>query len=178
MEQVEQVTEDQNEQIAERLQALREAAWRPAEPPPAAEPGDQATAEPSGPPRILDYLKEKWHVQERPFVSHTPLIGPLIARFREAWNSVSTRWYVRLLLQQQNEFNWLVVQRLQEVEEFEEVQSLAGELDERALDNDREAMALAREAGELTYAVVRLEKRLAELETRLEKMALSPGRES
>jgi len=175
---MEQVTEDQDRQIAERLQALREAAWRPTEPPPAAERGDQATAQPSGPPRILDQLKAKWHVQEQPFISHTPLIGPLIARFREAWNSVSTRWYVRLILQQQNEFNWLVVQRLQELEGFEEVQSLVGELDERTLDNDREAMTLAREAGELTYAVVRLEKRLAELETRLEKMALSTGRES
>ena len=38
-----------------------------------------------------------------------PVFGPLIARLRAAWNSVSTKWYVRPLLQQQNEFNELVV---------------------------------------------------------------------
>jgi uncharacterized protein YceH (UPF0502 family) len=64
------------------------------------------------------------------------------------------------------------------LERFEEVQNLVGELDEWALDNDRGGTALAREVGELTCAVVRLEKRLAELETRLEKMTLSPGQES
>jgi len=172
-----QVTEDQDRQIVEKLQMLREAAWRPDDSSPAAEPGDQSTTEPAGPPRVLDQLKAKWRVQEWPFVSHIRVVGPLIARFREAWNSVSTKWYVRPLLQQQNEFNWLVVQRLQELERFEEVQNLVGELDEWALDNDRDGTALAREVGELTYAVVRLEKRLAELETRLEKVTASPEQE-
>lgn len=126
----------------------------------------------------MDQLKAKWRVQERPFVSHVPLVGPIIARFREAWNSVSTKWYVRLLLQQQNEFNRLVVQRLQELEKFEEVEGLVAELDEWALDDDREGTALAREVGELTYAAVRLEKRLAELETRLKTLMSSSGQES
>ena len=43
-------------------------------------------------------LVEKSRVVERPFTSNVPLAGPFIARFREAWNSVSTKWYVRPLL--------------------------------------------------------------------------------
>jgi GT2 family glycosyltransferase/chaperonin cofactor prefoldin len=175
---MEQIMEDQSRQIAERLQALREAARHPTQPPLSAETGGQSTAKPAGPPRVVDQLKAKWRVQERPFVSHVPLIGPIIARFREAWNNVSTKWYVRLLLQQQNEFNRLVVQRLQELEKFEEVEGLVAELDEWALDDDREGTALAREVGELTYAAVRLEKRLAELETRLKTLMSSSGQES
>jgi len=41
------------------------------------------------------------------------VVGPLIARLRAAWNSVSTKWYVRSLLQQQNEFNELTVNQLE-----------------------------------------------------------------
>jgi GT2 family glycosyltransferase len=46
-----------------------------------------------------------WRVVERPFISSVPLIGPLIARFRDAWNNVAARWYVRGLLLQQLEIN-------------------------------------------------------------------------
>jgi GT2 family glycosyltransferase/chaperonin cofactor prefoldin len=175
---VQRVTDEQKRQIAERLQALREAAWHPPETSPAGEPGDQMTPEPARPPRVLDLLKEKWRVQERPFASHTPVVGPLIARFREAWNNVAAKWYVRPLVQQQNEFNALVVQRLQALESFEELQDLATELDARVLDNDRDDTALARKVGELTYAALRLEQRLAELEKRLESIAPSSEQKS
>jgi GT2 family glycosyltransferase len=175
---VEQVTDEQKRQIAERLQALREAAWHPPETSPVGEPDDQMVAEPVRPPRVLGLLKEKWRVQERPFVSHAPIVGPLIARFRETWNNVAAKWYVRPLLRQQNEFNALVVQRLEVLESFEELRDLATELDARVLDNDRDDTALAREVGELTYAVVRLEQHLAELEKRLESIAPSSGPKS
>ncbi len=46
-----------------------------------------------------------WAVEERPFRSDLPVLGPWIARFRALWNSVSTRWYVLPLLEQQNEIN-------------------------------------------------------------------------
>jgi GT2 family glycosyltransferase len=49
---------------------------------------------------------------ERPFTSAVPLIGPLIARFRTAWNNVASRWYLGHLMAQQNEFNRLVVAQL------------------------------------------------------------------
>ena len=53
-----------------------------------------------------------WEVQERPFVSSVPIIGPLIAWFRTLWNSVSTKWFVRDMRQQQNEVNRIVVKHL------------------------------------------------------------------
>jgi hypothetical protein len=53
----------------------------------------------------LDQLQSAATLQEYRFRSQIPLVGPLIARFRELWNGVSTRWYVRPLIQQQSEFN-------------------------------------------------------------------------
>ena len=44
-------------------------------------------------------------VREQPFVSHAPLVGPLLVRLRQAWNWMSTTWYVRPLTAQQNQFN-------------------------------------------------------------------------
>ena len=189
-----QVTEEQNREIAEKLRALRHAAWKPGEPAPTSGSEDQPTSVSAAPRRASDQadrphpadkphpLEEKWQIQERPFVSHVPLIGPLIARLREAWNRISTKWYVLPLVQQQNEFNWLVMRRFRELERlearFEKVQSLVGELDERVLVEDSEAMELAREVGELTYAVVRLEKRLSELTSRLERVMASSEQES
>ena len=173
-----QVTEEQNSEIAEKLRVLRQAAWKPEEPVPASGPDDQSASEPVGRLRLSDRMEEKWQIQERPFVSHMPLIGPLIVRLREAWNRISTKWYVLPLIHQQNELNWLVMRRFRELDGFDEVQSLAQELDERVLVDDREAMELAREMGELTYAVVRMEKRLSELEARLDEIASSSGKGS
>ena len=53
-----------------------------------------------------------WEVQERLFVSSVPLVGPLIAWFRTLWNSVSTKWFVRDIRQQQNEVNRIVLKHL------------------------------------------------------------------
>lgn len=58
--------------------------------------------------RLVADLESRWLVREQPFVSRAPLIGRLIAAFRSTWNSVSTRWYVLPLLQQQVEFNGAV----------------------------------------------------------------------
>jgi GT2 family glycosyltransferase len=46
-----------------------------------------------------------WQVTERPFTSPVPLLGPFIALFRDMWNNVAARWYVRGLLVQQLEIN-------------------------------------------------------------------------
>ncbi len=49
-------------------------------------------------------------VREQPFASGLPVLGPLIAQVRSAWNWMSTKWYVLPLLQQQNAFNTNVAQ--------------------------------------------------------------------
>lgn len=83
-----------------------------------------------------DWLLKKSQVRERPFTSTTPIIGPLLVRFREVWNSVATKWYVRPLLQQQNSFNQLVVSQLREHDQWfvlqdQEQTALANELADR-----------------------------------------------
>ena len=89
-------------------------------------------------------------LSERPFVSTVPLVGPLIARFRTAWNDVASRWYLGHLMAQQNEFNRLAVIEMARME---------SEL--------REQMALLEEqvvvTAELQEEIERLRSRLVEL---------------
>ena len=61
-------------------------------------------------------LSENAQLQPQPFVSHAPVIGPLIAWVRTTWNNVAARWYVQAVVEQQNEFNQLVVEQLQVME--------------------------------------------------------------
>jgi hypothetical protein len=61
----------------------------------------------------LAVAQEKAMVRERPFTSRTPLLGALIVRMREAWNWMSTKWWVRPLVEQQNDFNLEVLASLQ-----------------------------------------------------------------
>lgn len=56
-------------------------------------------------PRLLADLVAQGAVEEQPFRSNVPILGNGIVAFREAWNNVSTRWYVLPLLQQQVAFN-------------------------------------------------------------------------
>lgn len=98
----------------------------------------------------LARLSAATELHERPFTSDVPLIGPLIARFRAAWNNVASRWYLGHLMTQQNEFNRLAVIEMARLEQ---------EL--------REQMALLEEqvvaSVELREEIDRLQARLAEL---------------
>ena len=69
----------------------------------------------------LDTLREHIAVlegnmllHEEPFESNAPVIGPLIVRFRYIWNWMSTRWYVKPIMKQQNDFNTSATQTLRE----------------------------------------------------------------
>ncbi len=64
----------------------------------------------------LNRLSAAAVLQERPFTSDVPLLGPLIARFRSAWNNVASRWYVGHYVTQQNEFNRLAFQQIERYE--------------------------------------------------------------
>ena len=103
------------------------------------------------------WLEEKAEVQERPFRSEMAVVGPLIARFREMWNSVATKWYVRPLLQQQNSFNRLVVERLHDH-------------DRRLIEQDREQTARDHDGAELRTQLARTNRRLAALEAEVERL--------
>jgi hypothetical protein len=113
--------------------------------------------------RDADPLASMWEVTERPFTSDTPVIGSLIVRLRELWNWMSTRWYVRALLEQQNRFNYRILQRVTELETHV--------LD---FDADRESTVLTREMGELRVRLTTLEQRIdremSALHTRLDRI--------
>ncbi len=71
--------------------------------------GDAGDSAAPGMDAILAELNIRWTVREVPFESGVPVLGKLIVALRNFWNWMSTKWYVRGLLQQQVEFNALVV---------------------------------------------------------------------
>lgn len=67
-------------------------------------------------PATVETLRQKAQLQEAPFTSAVPLVGSLVARFREAWHSVAGRWQLRAVIQQQNAFNALLVAHLERLD--------------------------------------------------------------
>ncbi len=53
-------------------------------------------------------------VEERPFSSTTPLIGPILVKLRTLWLNMAARWYIRPLTTQQNSFNHALITELRE----------------------------------------------------------------
>lgn len=103
------------------------------------------------------WMAAKSQVEERPFTSETAVIGSLIARFREFWNSISTKWYVRPLLQQQNEFNRLITQAIQEHDEW-------------LIALDREQTALTHNTAEITAQLIQMNRLLQSVDEKLSRL--------
>lgn len=57
----------------------------------------------------LESMENTRLLKEQPFVSSTPVLGPLIVGLRTIWNSISTKWYVLPIMQWQNKFNMNIV---------------------------------------------------------------------
>lgn len=127
----------------------------------------------------VEKLQRQAYLTPQPLTSETPVVGGVIAWFRNAWNSVSTRWYVAPLVQQQNEFNQSVVDELRTIKG--DIQSLRSELhtlavaqqnmrqlldeiSDRLIANDRDVIALTHDLGKVTYAVIRLDEDLKRLD--------------
>ena len=53
---------------------------------------------------VLD-LHARGYLREPDFKSGAPLIGPLIVTIRRFWNWMSTKWYLRPILEQQSAVN-------------------------------------------------------------------------
>lgn len=117
-------------------------------------------------------LQQRACLTPRPLTSNMPVIGGLIAWFRNAWNSVSTRWYIAPLIQQQNEFNQGVVDELRAIKDElhtlaiaqQELNQLIDEISDRLIANDRDVVALTHDLGKVTYAVIRLDEDLKRLD--------------
>jgi GT2 family glycosyltransferase len=95
-------------------------------------------------------LQARWDIKERPFHSDAPIVGGGIAAFRHAWNSVSTRWYVLPILQQQIDFNSTVVNLMNALRHSiqQTLDSLKGQRRDVA-QNMREIDTLARQVAHL-----------------------------
>jgi hypothetical protein len=129
---------------------------------------DQGEKEKQQEERAMAWLQEKGQLKERPFSSSVPLLGPLIVRFRSLWNSVAAKWYVRPLIQQQNEFNALLVQRLGDLEE---------QIVPQIIEQDREQTRLGRETAELGLQIAQLNRLLQALEEGLARLEEDGGTE-
>lgn len=109
----------------------------------------------------LTWLQEKGQLQEQPFTSSVPLLGPLIVWFRSAWNSVAAKWVIRPVIQQQNEFNALLVQHMSNFE---------SQVFEQIIEQDREQTTLIREMGELDLQLTQMIRILEAIDGRLARM--------
>lgn len=122
--------------------------------------------------RSIMELQQRACLTPRPLTSNTPVIGGFIAWFRNAWNSVSTQWYIAPLIQQQNEFNQGVVDELRALRDElhtlaiaqQELNQLIREISDRLIANDRDVTALTHDLGKVTYAVIRLDEDLKRLD--------------
>lgn len=64
----------------------------------------------------LAELQEQWAIREPSFTSKAPVVGPVIVGVRSAWNWMSTKWYVRVIVQQIQNFHLLTVRAFQDVD--------------------------------------------------------------
>lgn len=88
----------------------------------------------------LEELRQRTTPLEYEFTSAARGVGGLVVRFREAWNSVATKWQVRPMMARQSAFNRALVDWL------ERPPGLA-ELDAGLVEHDRKATALNRDVG-------------------------------
>jgi len=116
------------------------------------------------PPLPLTELAQKWEVQERPFAAQTPIIGPLIAAFRSAWNKISTKWYVLPMVQQQNEFNERTLHHLQQQWQMMENQHAW------LINQSREQGELVHDLGEISVQLRLLQQQLEQINHRLDAL--------
>ena len=93
-----------------------------------------------------DHLSAAGALREYRFASHTPAIGPLIARLRSAWYNVAARWGDRSIIDQQSAYN--------------------AEFDQRLILADHDLTNLTHTVAELTQQVIQLQQAVAALQAR------------
>lgn len=123
--------------------------------------------------QLMRELHTRAHVREQPFTSDKPFIGRLLVRFRETWNNVAARWYVRPMVQQQNLFNQTVVQMLRELMELnsqlDEMNRHLTQVEEWLISGDKDLSTLARQLAESEYRLRQWQRQTTETWAKLEK---------
>ena len=103
-------------------------------------------------------------VEERPFISTTPLIGSILVKLRTLWLNMAARWYIRPLTGQQNSFNHALLH---------ELQTTAVELNRRGeilLAQESDQIALQHQQADLHVELAQLEKNLTNIAARLQRL--------
>lgn len=134
-------------------------------PAPAAPPCDQPADLPADERQLLDQLAEvgrRWLVEEQPFRSTVPLLGPLIVWLRGRLIDAGPRWHTRQILAQQVEFNAAAYRALGSASAAALAARLEGQAAAALLVEQLEALS-TRQA-ELTARLAELERRLAALD--------------
>ncbi len=98
--------------------------------------------------------RNRWELEERPFTSSVPVVGGLIVAVRNVWNSVAAKWYVRPLLEQQNQYNRLFAE-------------LIDHFNRQLVDDARENSEISHDIAELTTLLTSINQTLESLEERL-----------
>jgi len=114
----------------------------------------------------MAWLQEKGRIEEQSFTSSVPLFGPLIVWIRSAWNGVAAKWVIQPIIQQQNEFNALIVQLMSNVE---------SQVFEQVIEQDREQTALIREMGEFSLQLNQMNRLLEVIDGRLARLEEESG---
>lgn len=123
----------------------------------------------------LNELRANWNVQPFQFESSVPVIGPLIAVFRTAWNGIATKWQVRHILGQQNNFNLIVYHLLRDLcqevgvlsQEASDLSRRTGLLDQRMTELSLGARQLVQDVEHGKAVLDEVAERLEELDLRL-----------
>jgi hypothetical protein len=120
--------------------------------------------------QALRELYSKANVVERPFVSSKPVVGPVIVAIREMWNSVSAKWFVRAIRQQQNDFNLTVARHLEAVQgDVRRLIEMESRLSDRIYEGDRDNTVLAKGLVELSLRLEEIRDSLDEREAGIDE---------
>ncbi len=102
-------------------------------------------------------LVSKSQIKTAPLQSKTPVVGWIIARFRNAWGSVAAKWLIAQVVIQQNEFNQLIAVQLESSAE-------------QLIEQDRELVTLTRQVAEMQIAMRQLQGQVQQLEAQLAQL--------
>ncbi|MBX6773536.1 MAG: hypothetical protein IRY83_17595, partial [Chloroflexi bacterium] len=116
-------------------------------------------------PGLTARLQTGSQIREPSFRSAVPMLGPLIVRIRRLWNWMSTRWYVRPIIDQQNAFNALIVEALQAVElSLQAVEASAAAAEEQGIRQGADLARIAERLAQIEEQTAQIAERLAVLE--------------
>jgi len=141
-ESTDKVSDVQRQTVAQGLEDLRLIAWE----------RSQIALE------DLEQLTNMAHIGGQPFRSTIPVIGPVVAGFRELWSRVAAKEFTLPLLDQQGAINQFNVEQLADAREQRAAR------DAKQIDSDRLLSELIREMASANEAMDQLIVRLERLE--------------